>query len=132
MRSLEPHRQPDQRQDQNQIARGHVVAQRQCLGPASPGVWTLHHGKKSVTVQTNGRFKLNNVGMVRRLATLDMGLILMPQAAIADDLTSGKLRRVLPEWHGAPISVHAMTETRLLPAKTQRFILGRHSRNQIK
>ncbi|MDR0275517.1 MAG: LysR family transcriptional regulator [Burkholderiaceae bacterium] len=98
------------------------LERHQCLGPASPGTWTLHHGKKSVTVHTSGRFKLNNVGMARRLATLDMGLILMPQAAIADDLASGKLRRVLPEWHGAPIPVCALTETRLLPAKTQRFI----------
>jgi len=29
---------------------------------------------------------------------------------------------VKPEWQGAPVSVHALTETRLLPAKTQRFI----------
>jgi DNA-binding transcriptional LysR family regulator len=32
------------------------------------------------------------------------------------------LRRVLPEWQGNPIPVYALTETRLLPAKTQRFI----------
>jgi DNA-binding transcriptional LysR family regulator len=28
----------------------------------------------------------------------------------------------LPQWHASPISVYALTETRLLPAKTQRFI----------
>ncbi len=30
--------------------------------------------------------------------------------------------RVLPDWHGSSVSVYALTETRLLPAKTQRFI----------
>jgi hypothetical protein len=28
----------------------------------------------------------------------------------------------MPDWHGAPVPVCALTETRLLPAKTQRFI----------
>ena len=29
---------------------------------------------------------------------------------------------VLPGWEGTSIAIHAITETRLLPAKTQRFI----------
>lgn len=41
---------------------------------------------------------------------------------VADELADGKLRRVMPEWQGKPIPVYAITETRLLPAKTQRFI----------
>lgn len=65
---------------------------------------------------------LNSVGMFRRLATLDQGLILLPKAAVADDLANGQLRQVLPGWHGKPLPVYALTETRLLPAKTQRFI----------
>jgi DNA-binding transcriptional LysR family regulator len=35
---------------------------------------------------------------------------------------SGRLRRILPQWHGPSTTVYAVTETRLLPAKTQRFI----------
>jgi len=53
--------------------------------------------------------------MIRRLATLDLGIALHAEAA-------GRLRRVLPKWQASPISVYAITETRLLPAKTQRFI----------
>ncbi len=65
---------------------------------------------------------LNSVGMIRRLATLDLGIILVPEEIVADDLAAGRLRRVMPGWHGKPMPVYAITETRLLPAKTQRFI----------
>ena len=39
-----------------------------------------------------------------------------------DDVASGRLRRVLPEWNLPPVQVHAITETRLLPARTRLFI----------
>jgi DNA-binding transcriptional LysR family regulator len=60
--------------------------------------------------------------MIRHLATFDLGIILVPEEVVADELDSGRLRHIMPEWHGAPMQVYATTETRLLPAKTQRFI----------
>jgi DNA-binding transcriptional LysR family regulator len=99
------------------------LERHECLGiQRRTGSWILHDEKRSVTVSVGGRFTLNSVGMIRRLATLDMGLILMPEEIVADELAGGKLRRIMPEWHGMPIPVYAVTETRLLPAKTQRFI----------
>ena len=98
------------------------LERHQCLGILKAGAWTLHDGKQSDTVQVGGRFTLNNVGMIRRLATLDMGIVLMQEEVVADELASGKLRRIMPEWYGTPTPVYAITETRLLPAKTQRFI----------
>jgi len=65
---------------------------------------------------------VNSVGMLRRLATLDQGIVLMNEEIIADELRNGQLCRVMPEWQGKPVTVYAVTETRLLPAKTQRFI----------
>ena len=44
------------------------------------------------------------------------------EAMVADELASGRLQRVLPLWQGEPVPVYVITETRLLPAKTQRFI----------
>jgi DNA-binding transcriptional LysR family regulator len=37
-------------------------------------------------------------------------------------VADGRLRRIMPQWQGSPVTVYAVTETRLLPAKTQRFI----------
>jgi DNA-binding transcriptional LysR family regulator len=89
---------------------------------AQPNAWTLHHGNETVEVAVGGRFRLNGIGMMRRLATLDLGIAMLAEEIVADELVEGRLRRVLPQWQGAPIPVYAITETRLLPAKTQRFI----------
>lgn len=96
----------------------------ECLGfrPGKANSWTLRRGGESVEVSVGGRFQLNSVGLIRRLATLDMGIAILPAGIVADDVAEGRLRRVLASWEGPATPVYAMTETRLLPAKTQRFI----------
>ncbi|MGQ5288531.1 LysR substrate-binding domain-containing protein [Pectobacterium actinidiae] len=98
------------------------LERHECLGMAKTNTWTLQDGVSTTRVSVGGRFVLNNVGMIRRLATLDMGIVLMPEEIAAGDVARGLLRRVLPQWWGNPFPVYAITETRLLPAKTQRFI----------
>ncbi len=98
------------------------LEQHECFNILRAGAWTLHDGRKTATVPISGRFSLNSVGMIGRLATLDMGIVLLPEEIVADQLVSGKLRRIMPQWHGTPQPVYAMTETRLLAAKTQCFI----------
>ncbi|WP_460148273.1 LysR family transcriptional regulator [Pseudomonas sp. S2_A02] len=79
-------------------------------------------GEGELEVEVDGRFELNSVGMIRRMATLDLGIALLGEGIVAQDIADGTLRRVLPQWQASPVSVYALTETRLLPAKTQRFI----------
>ncbi|PPC73952.1 LysR family transcriptional regulator [Pokkaliibacter plantistimulans] len=98
------------------------LAQHSCLGILRTSTWTMFRGQDSESVTVGGRFQLNSVGMIRRLATLDRGIILMPREIVEEDLAAGRLQPILSDWHGKPMSVYAMTETRLLPAKTQRFI----------
>lgn len=98
------------------------LAQHECLGFPKATQWKLDDGSQVVHVSIGGRFRLNSAGMIRRLATLDLGITLLPQEAVADDVAEGRLRRILPRWQGVAVPVHALTETRLLPAKTQRFI----------
>jgi len=100
------------------------LAQHECLGfrTSKANTWTLHNADESVEVAVGGRFQLNSMGLIRRLATLDQGIAVLAEEIVAEDVAQGRLRRVLPGWEGPPIPVYAMTETRLLPAKTQRFI----------
>jgi DNA-binding transcriptional LysR family regulator len=100
------------------------LAQHECLGfrARKPNVWTLHNADQSIEVTVNGRFQLNSVGLIRQLAILDLGIAVLPKEIAADDLMQGRLHKILPDWEGPPVPVYAITETRLLPAKTQRFI----------
>ncbi|PVM92713.1 LysR family transcriptional regulator [Caulobacter endophyticus] len=94
----------------------------ECLCTPRIDHWSLSSGGDVVEVLTHGRFRLNSIGMIRRLATMGMGIGLLADGIVSEDVERGDLCRVLPEWSAAPISVYAITETRLLPAKTQRFI----------
>ncbi|WP_290871362.1 LysR family transcriptional regulator [Aquabacterium sp.] len=98
----------------------------ECMGfrAARNMVWSLKRedGARAKEVPVAGRFQLNSVGMLRRLATLGQGLVVLVDALAEEDVAAGRLRRVLPDWAGPPVPVYAMTETRLLPAKTLRFI----------
>jgi len=98
------------------------LQQHECLGAAKSGFWVLHNDGVSVEVEIGRRFMVNSVGMYRNLAILDQGIALLDEGVVVNDVAEGRLLRVLPDWHGSPISVYALTETRLLPAKTLRFI----------
>lgn len=98
------------------------LGQHQCLDFPRSGLWRLRNGAEAQEVQVGGRFTMNSVGMIRRLATLHQGVMFAPEQVVADDLVAGRLVQVLPGWVGAAVPVYALTETRLLPAKTQKFL----------
>lgn len=100
------------------------LARHECLGfrTLKSNTWTLRHADESMDVAVDGRFQLNSIGLIRHLAALDLGIAVLPMEIVAEDVANGRLRRILTEWEGPPTPVYAMTETRLLPAKTQRFI----------
>lgn len=95
---------------------------------AKANVWVLHKAEESMEIAIGGRFQLNSVGLIRRLTALDQGIAVLPAEMVAEDVAHGRLRRILTDWEGPPIPVYAMTETRLLPAKTRRFIEFLHER----
>ena len=100
------------------------LAQHEFLGfqTRKTSALILKKGGESIEVSAGGRFQLNSVGLIRRLAMLDHGIALIPAEIASEDVTQGRLRRILPDYEGLSTPVYAMTETRLLPAKTQRFI----------
>lgn len=98
------------------------LATRECLSMTPSGEWQLINGEISEIVKARSRFQANSVGMNRKLAAIGLGIILTPREIVADELERGTLQRILPSWHGRLQNVYAVTETRLLPAKTQRFV----------
>lgn len=100
------------------------LVNHECLGFRSSkgNAWAIHNKAESVEVSVKGRFQVNSIGMIRKLTSLGLGIALMPSEIVAEDVLDGRLERIMPDWEGQPTPVYAMTETRLLPAKTQRFI----------
>jgi len=93
-----------------------------CLLFPKESKWTLSRNGVAKDVQVDGRFRLNNVGMMQRLAIAGLGIAMLSREGVIDERARKFLHPVLPDWQAKPIAVHAVTETRLLPAKTQRFI----------
>lgn len=52
---------------------------------------------------------LNSVGMVRRSATLNLGIAMLAEEIVDDDLADRRLRRMLRQWQATPIAVYAIT-----------------------
>ncbi|MDE2418602.1 MAG: LysR family transcriptional regulator [Burkholderiales bacterium] len=98
------------------------LANHECLGFPKTAVWQLHNDSETLDVAVGGKVRANSVGMLRRMAALGMGVALLPVEIAADDVAAGRLVHLLTPWQAKPIPVYALTETRLLPAKTQRFI----------
>lgn len=98
------------------------LAQHHCIDFPNSGTWTLHQANQTLTVKVSGRFRANSVGMMRRLALVDQGILLLPETVVSKDVANGLLLPLLPDWYSTPTTAYALTETRLLPAKTQRFL----------
>ena len=84
--------------------------------------WKLSRGEETVEIEIGGRFAVNNIGMVQRLAMLGVGIGAIDAMIARESVQSGHLQLALPEWSLPPVPIFALTATRLLPAKTYMFI----------
>lgn len=83
----------------------------------------MQKGDRRVEVTPGIRFSVNNVTMACSLTALGAGIsVLAPIGAVQQAKRAGILQRVLPDWAVGPFPVSAVTDTRLLPAKTRIFI----------
>ncbi len=102
------------------------LARHECIEFRAEGAgrvtrWPLNSGDQHVEFTPGNRFSVNGVAMARRLAMLGAGIAVLVGSQ-QEEQESGQLRRVLPDWRLGPFPVYAVTETRLLPAKTRIFI----------
>jgi DNA-binding transcriptional LysR family regulator len=84
--------------------------------------WSLSRGRERREVPIRGRFVANSLRFVLELAALGLGVIAIDRAIARPHVEAGRLVRVLPAWSPPAIAVHALTPSRLLPAKTKLFL----------
>ena len=97
------------------------LAAHECLR-FSDGLWTVQRGSERATVQPQSRFGANSPGMLRQMAAAGLGIALLPEILVRDDVAQGRLKAVLSDWQSEKTPVHALTATRLLTANVRAFI----------
>ncbi len=65
----------------------------------SGGVKELSNGKEQCPFPDNGKIKANNLPLLKKLTLQGMGIALLDKMNSAEDVRTGKLVRVLPNWN---------------------------------
>ena len=95
-----------------------------CIFYASTAVrgdaWTLSRKGETTRVTVNGNFRANNSEAVRDAAVRGLGLALLPTFAMWQDLKTGTLVRVLPDWtahgtFGSSLTAYFIADRQLTP-----------------
>jgi len=85
--------------------------------------WTVQRGDTVQRVRVDGPWRANHIDAVRAGILAGRGIGLLPDWGCADALADGRLIRVLPDWEGQPLPIHALwVGGRAVPAKTRAFI----------
>jgi DNA-binding transcriptional LysR family regulator len=95
-----------------------------CVSLVSWGnAWRFVGAKGEERVAVSGVLRSNNAEMLRGAALDGLGIALLPSWAVGDELASGRLKRVLPDWEPPASSIYAVYPgNRLLTAKVRAFV----------
>lgn len=85
--------------------------------------WRFTKQEQQVTAKVEGSFSSNNAPTLKRAALNHAGIIYVPKCCVYEELTSGKLVTVLPEYEPRSLGVYAIYPyTRHKPKKIQLLI----------
>jgi DNA-binding transcriptional LysR family regulator len=83
-------------------------------------------GGEKCSVRVKGRLAVNNSDILRQAVLDGMGVALLPDYLVEDDISTGRLVRLLPEWNATPpfgAAVYALwLPDRHLPPKARTFL----------
>jgi DNA-binding transcriptional LysR family regulator len=102
------------------------LAGHACLGYALAGTgdeWRLQGPDGIVTVASAGSIKADNGDMLRLAAVSGAGLAFQPHFIVDEDVRSGRLVRVLPDYTSEELGIYALYPSRKhLSAKVRTFV----------
>jgi DNA-binding transcriptional LysR family regulator len=102
------------------------LAKHECLRILGPmdgeAPWSLARGDRVETIMVRGRIVANGMSFLMQLATRGLGIAKVDDAIARPALEMGALVRVLPGWSPPPVPVHALTPSKILPARTRAFL----------
>ena len=84
--------------------------------------WTLWRDGSSCKVPINGRFSVNNHGLICALAESGMGIAMLEPGLCREPISAGRLVPVLADWEPAKLPVFVVTTSRQQNATVRVFI----------
>ncbi|WP_394782328.1 LysR family transcriptional regulator [Undibacterium sp.] len=91
--------------------------------PLESGVLAFRHGTTEVSVNVEGRVRVNAAEGVRAAVLADMGITVASEWMFAQELQNGDVVRVLAEWELPPVDLWAVYPSgRLANAKARAFV----------
>ena len=85
--------------------------------------WTLTNGDQTYELARPAKFSSNNIMAVHAAVLAGLGISVMTEFVVACDLHEGRLVRILPEWSGVPVDIHAVYPARQnLPPRLSLFL----------
>jgi DNA-binding transcriptional LysR family regulator len=110
-------------------ARPADLSQHMCIrmrADDAGSIWRLGRrsgaGKATAeSVRVTGRFVVKSPLFIRQLTLAGAGIGVIDQGAAAEAVQAGQLLPVLPGWHLAPVPLHLLTASRLVPARVRLF-----------
>lgn len=91
--------------------------------PYPPAGWTLTRGRQSVKPNVKGNVAVGNMSILAKFVEYGLGVSLIPDIYVKEEVSQGKLVRLLPEWSAGSLDINIlMPQRELLPAKTRYFV----------
>lgn len=111
------------------LAQPHEVGRHACLVTTTQGrtTWTFRQAEQEQALDVTGVVATSNTLVLRRCALDGMGVALLPDWLVDEDLAAGRLTCVLPGWNASVRGVETgvwivYPSRRFLPLKTRAFI----------
>lgn len=130
---LSLHAAPQRPQD---LMRHQAVQLLTAKGNSRP--WRLARSKQIWEDSPPGRIMVNALGMIRQLLLDGVGIGMLPENFVTEDVKARRLTRILADWELPMAPAWAVMPTRrYLPAKTRMFLahleefLGRNSQSDV-
>ena len=98
------------------------LAAHSCLQLAALDFQLIKGNQRAVHKIKNPDYASNSMSLLKSIALRDAGIAILSVPMAEAAVSCGELVRVLPDWCPPEVPVYALTETRLLPAKTRTFL----------
>ena len=79
--------------------------------------WPLTRGRRSVSLSPAGNLQVNDMGTLIELVATGAGVALLPSGFVRVLVEARRLVRLLPEWSGPMVPIHAIYTDRRMPAR---------------